>query len=133
MFSLKHKTHEERPDPRIQELLKGEKPPEYFEGDGCTLSPNLWFREACRYHDWEYNRLRKLKPHTYLWRMARYGADKDLRHNIEILTTYRIDGTGGLVKETHWTLQRKFGYWLAKVYYWAVRKFGAWAAHGNEE
>ena len=37
----------------MTELL-GPKPPDWFVGDGCTMSPDGWWREACRWHDWCY-------------------------------------------------------------------------------
>jgi hypothetical protein len=35
-------------------VLHGPEPPAWFVGDGCTMSPDGWWREACRYHDWAY-------------------------------------------------------------------------------
>lgn len=32
----------------------GPKPPDWFRGDGCTMVPDGWWGEACRWHDWAY-------------------------------------------------------------------------------
>lgn len=34
--------------------MLGPKPPNDFDGNGCTGVPDGWWYEACRYHDWAY-------------------------------------------------------------------------------
>lgn len=118
-----------RPDPRIESLLVGEKPPDDFEGDGCTCAPDLWFREACRYHDWAYAKLRKMDPNSQEWRSERARADVNLRRNIITLSQYSVVG-GKLVEKRRGFLMNRWGYKLSRVYYKAVRRFG-WAAADN--
>jgi len=124
-FELKR--YNTRPDKRIRMILYGPVPPEDFEGNGCTLSPDLWFREACRIHDWEYVLLDEIDKNTvkglFEWENKRKIADKNLEKNIELLSTCYVDDNGFLIKrEFKWYY--KYGYKLSKIYYRAVRAFG---------
>ena len=55
-----------------------------LHGDGCSLSPDLWFKLACDEHDIEYREHRKLDTHgnengpSWKW-----GADARLWKNIK--------------------------------------------------
>lgn len=111
--------------------MVGPVPPEYFEGDGCSFSPDLWFREACRIHDWEYKQLRHLDPTSNEWRKGRIKADENLKENIRILSTYMLDSEGKVVFRDHYWLYRYWGYHISKLYYIMVRKFGGFAADGR--
>ena len=115
---------------KLEDLLVGPKPPDEFEGDGCSFSPDLWFRAACRIHDWEYFLLRDMEPRTELWKTKRKEADLHLKKNIQILSTYEIKD-GKVVEVAHWSFHRRWGYKLCKLYYWGVRKFSGWAANGQ--
>lgn len=77
-------------------MLLGPRPPDNFIGDGCTSSPDGWWREACRYHDWAY---REDVP------VSRLAADWYLFCNLRTLGC-----------PTRWAV------W----YFVAVRCFGRW-------
>ncbi|HRT03619.1 MAG TPA: hypothetical protein P5513_06730 [Candidatus Diapherotrites archaeon] len=121
------KRFKEKPDQRIIDLLHGPKPPDDFEGNGCTLSPDFWFREACRIHDWEYDLLYKIDISNYNGKLEairkRKEADENLKKNIEILSTYYIDENNQVVKGIcKW--YHRFGFFLGRVYFGGVRSFG---------
>lgn len=40
-------------------ILVGPKPPDDFKDDGCSMSPDGWWKPACRVHDWEYELIRQ--------------------------------------------------------------------------
>jgi hypothetical protein len=55
---------------KFQPRLLGIRPPDDFTGDGCTGSPDGWWSEACRYHDWAYRAdvpITRLQADWYLW------------------------------------------------------------------
>ena len=82
----------------------GERPPEWFTGDGCTCSPDYIFgqdlTEACRYHDWQYH-----------IGSDRKSADLNFYHNLVTAMEHR------------W-----FSVPIATIYYIAVRMTGGYFA-----
>lgn len=125
-------------------VLVGPTPPEGFVDDGCTMSPDGWWRRACRIHDYEYEEIRELYeqikeviaerkamkyPETrYVLKLCikrkrkrqksrRKLADRNLRENIRLLSQ------GSRVKEL-------FAWWVSRRYYGAVRRWGWLALRG---
>lgn len=122
------KRYNERPHKEIRKLLRGPEPPDDFEGNGCTMSPDLWFREACRIHDWEYELIINLKQDTKEekkeCKRKRKKADKHLKMNIRTLSTCSVNKKGELViKPPKWYYL--YGYRLSRLYYICVRLFGS--------
>jgi len=55
-----------------------------LHGDGCSLSPDLWFKLACDEHDIEYRERRKLDDQGNVNGPAwKWGADARLWKNIK--------------------------------------------------
>lgn len=52
-------------------VLHGPEPPDWFDGDGCTLVPDGWWREACRWHDWAYRSDVEITRWTADWNFLR--------------------------------------------------------------
>ena len=120
--------------------LRGPDAPEGYVSDGCTMSPDCWWREACRIHDREYDLLRdinqrianlngvlleddalsigtrkQIKAAIRKLRLElnqkKKVADRNLRYNMRELSK------GGRTK-------RLFAWWISRHYYRAVRLFG---------
>lgn len=115
------------PHPKLLALLKGPRVPDDFQDDGCSVSPDWWFRWACRIHDYEYHLLRTMTHGTREWKRGRRLADVHLKQNIRILSSWRVrpDGT---VSKAPLRVRGLLGYYLGHVYYRAVRLFGRRAA-----
>jgi hypothetical protein len=127
--------------------LVGPKVPLGFVDDGCSMSPDGWWRKACRVHDYEYHlirdfvtqaraqaqRVRDLRSKgsrdeayaaraelRYLQSKAKHArrtADINLKENIR-----RCSAAGG-------SLQRVSGWFLSRRYYGAVHRWGWKAVH----
>lgn len=89
---------------RLQELAKK------LKGDGCSRSPDLWFKLACDEHDVEYRLRQKFDdgPNT------KWGADARLWKNIKNSSPILPNGL-------------KWASPTAAIYYLAVTLFG-WSA-----
>lgn len=111
-------------------VLVGPTPPEGFVDDGCTMSPDGWWRRACRIHDYEYEEIRELIAERKAMRQPevrqrlklrikrqRKRADGHLWKNIQLLSK------GSRVKEL-------FAWWVSRRYYGAVRRWGWLALRG---
>lgn len=130
--------------------LVGPKVPDGFVDDGCSMSPDGWWRSACRVHDYEYHLIRsmteqvttleeraarlKRSPLTYDAYMAtraeiRYLKSK-IRHarrtaDVNLEENIRRCSSGG-----PW-FRRTSGWFLSRRYYGAVHRWG-WKAVWGE-
>ena len=63
---------------RVQEFAKK------LKGDGCSMSPDLWFKLACDEHDVEYRTRIRLDAHgNWNGPASKWGADARLWRNIK--------------------------------------------------
>jgi len=114
--------------------LLGPKPPDNFVDNGCTMSPDGWWRPACRVHDYEYcltsvmvkvyqlfREDREYQHAKALWKRIkerRRDADQNLKQNIRLLS------------DNH-ALKAVFAWWVSRRYYGAVRRWGRFFIERN--
>lgn len=120
--------------------LVGTAPPGNFVCDGCTASPDGWWGEACKRHDFEYNRGRLLRLGLKAAKSSAefFGGKENYNHvrQLRAELRYHRHKADFRFRENVWRLsqgsfRRRVGGWfVAQVYYRAVRRFGWLAMRG---
>lgn len=129
--------------------LVGPNVPAGFVDDGCSMSPDGWWRAACRVHDYEYHIIRglvgKARSQARLVRElsaepqrrdAAYAARAELRYLKSKIKHARRTADINLKEnirrcsETGGVARRVSGWFLSRRYYGAVHRWGWKAVNG---
>lgn len=129
--------------------LVGPDVPAGFVDDGCSMSPDGWWRAACRVHDYEYHLIRDLvakarrqaERHRALaalpdQRDAAHAALAELRYLKSKIRHARRTADINLKEnirrcsESGGVLRRVSGWLLSRRYYGAVHRWGWKAING---
>ncbi len=119
--------------------LVGPTPPPEYKDNGCSMSPDGWWRAACRVHDYEYSLIREkielyrcYRKKTSIFALLdgeykrtkghlkqeikwmRKEADTNLKENIQLLSK----GS---------KMRAAFAWIISRRYYGAVRRWGRFA------
>ncbi len=119
--------------------LIGPTPPLEYKDNGCSMSPDGWWRAACRVHDYEYSLIREKIELYYCYKRKstifalldkkrrmtvkelkeeikrmRKEADTNLKENIQLLSK------GSKTRAA-------FAWIISRRYYGAVRRWGRFA------
>ena len=142
-----------QPHPKILAMLQGADVPADFKCDGCTMSPDGWFYWACRIHDWEASLLRlrweSLQSMYGDDHMAKTGetyikskyesyfrnyntAQRHLRDNIKILSTFYVNKHGDLRVRKWYNPKRVMGWPASKLYAAVTGSMFKWATTGGK-
>lgn len=73
-------THSIRLSNGLEITVLGPIPPRDFIDDGCTKSPDMWWRPACRIHDYEYQQARDIRVEA---KKARRSKENSFHHSDE--------------------------------------------------
>ncbi len=130
--------------------LVGPEVPLGFVDDGCSMSPDGWWRRACRIHDYEYHLIRELvargRIQERIVRESRkqserrdeaYAARAELRYIRSKIKYARRTADINLKEnirrcsEAGGSLQRLSGWFLSRRYYGAVHRWGWKAVQGR--
>jgi len=130
--------------------LVGPEVPLGFVDDGCSMSPDGWWRRACRVHDYEYHLIRdfvaQARGQEALVRELRGSADgRDAAHAARAELRYleskirharrtadiNLKENIRRCSEAGGALQRLSGWFLSRRYYGAVHRWGWKAVHSE--